>query len=640
MTYYYRVRGTNGSSFGAYSDVVSEVAPEFGWKFAQADGEAYDLGSAAVGNTVDISALWQNTPTAAPQFTLAGSGVTVDPDTGAVTATAEGTHDFEIDLVDANANSAEADWIARSTAPGVVWAHKFDSSSEATAFTTTVLPTDNAYNGIVPLVVEDPQMGSCLEHRTMGAMLTAPFTSGGSQMTIDDRTYWPDPAVLGNPYYFWITQPYPNHSATKNVFRVTALTPQGAGAVLTVQWRSEQGSFDSCNPVQQSYSVGAYLGNHSANWVRPFTALIAGENGLAVNDRAAATSTSPVPLRSKNTDNATYGVPMSGGLLEHGYYGHQSNITRWRNWTGWYSQSSLLIPRGPESPYASTHLQGSSARFNLWDGDEFYVQMRVKVDPRYAEYRNPDGDGADWGGGGMWNSKGYGFQTEQSAYHQLVVGYSVGDRFSIPSTPDRAMWALACHKAQKIVGANDYARPRDSAQAGSLWDVSPYYASRSTGFLPGTGCNTPDGVAGWEMPPGEWVTFLFHVKPGRSYVADSTVEVWYARTFHPQYNGTWSSGAAANKILSVTDFRNIYSNSDDGPYPDGAIQFGSPSWDEGGATGAMNEMDVLPGYSAMTLFRYLNYDLGAAKIHPKSYYLRYAQIIFSKQPIAAPPAGA
>ncbi|MCB1845001.1 MAG: hypothetical protein KDI09_18695, partial [Halioglobus sp.] len=101
-----------------------------------------------------------------------------------------------------NAGDAEADWIARSTAPGVVWCHDFRSAAEVNAFRWSVGyrggndPNNVQRPGVVNHITNDGITGGgCIElYRTAGSFSEgthwirpfAPMTAPGNGRNVDD----------------------------------------------------------------------------------------------------------------------------------------------------------------------------------------------------------------------------------------------------------------------------------------------------------------------------------------------------------------------------------------------------------------------------------------------------------------------
>ena len=494
------------------------------------------------------------------------------------------------------------DWIARSTGPGVVWAHNFEYDEEVD---NHLLSGSDTSTAVLPRRVVDESGIGCLEQVILGSTLAEPYAAGSPTMVISNTKFWPDPAVTG-PFYFMASEQIPN-VGRKNLFICTARS----GNVLTVSlYASPVSSVFVRDPVTnlqvaQSYAVGDYVGQESTSeWRRTFAALPAGENGKPTPDPAA---NGTVPLRSKLTGNAL-SVPRDNSLWQYGWYGHPSNQSIWANWTGWQGTSSL-VPRGIS--------QGADPRFRLWDGDEFWIQFRTRIDPDFwGEHVLPDPNGSD----GWWGRKFWALQSELSSLNQLVTGIAPSNRFSIPATRPNP-FSLNTYKASRVIGVSDYDRPSGTSyQKGSPWDVPPHYANLSSSFKPATGAPTPDGSAAWEYKDNEWITWLIRVKPGRSGVSETEIEVKFARTEDPAYSGDYTT------VLNVTDANITYSGSGDYPFPDGVFSYPE-----------VVTMNALPGYQAFGLMGYLNIAQTVSIPPPKaSYYIRMAQVIFSKQSIPAP----
>lgn len=492
--------------------------------------------------------------------------------------------------------AAPGDWAQRASGPSVVWAHNFESATEVSAHLLNVDATEIA--GPTTRVVDETGIG-CLQQIALGGTLASSYTAGGTTMVITDATYWPDPATYG-PFYFVASTAAPT-VGSKNLFQCTARS----GTTLTVaRYTGSLGSAFSASA--ENYPAGSYVGNDARDWRRTFAALPATENGKAIPDAAASGA---VPLRSK-TIGGPLSVPRDTSLWQYGWYGHPSNQATWANWTPWEG-ASTLTPRGVA--------QGVADRYRLWDGDEFWIQFRIKLDPRfYANHAQPDPTAET----NYWGRKGWAIQSEVSSLNQIVTGYGTSNRYGIPSTTANP-FSLATYKASRTIGVSDQStRTHASHQLGSPWDVAPKYADLSTSFQPSTGLPTPDGSTAWEMPDSEWVTFLLHVRPGRSNVSETVVEVDFARTEQVGYAGTYT------RLLTVTDGRIVYSGTGDYEFPDGPFAYP-----------AVTTMNALPGFQAFGLMGYFNISQTEAVPPPKaSYYVRMAQVIFSRAAIPAPAA--
>jgi hypothetical protein len=492
-----------------------------------------------------------------------------------------------------------ADWTTRSTAPGVVWSHGFDREEEVTAFARTADPMRTIWG--VRRVIDESGIPS-LEQIVVGGTLAASFAAGDPTITLVSNYLWPDPAVIGE-YYVMAFKKYPNATASKNLFRVTAIS----GNVISVTYDSSLVSGGLFATSAQHYSAGDYIGNEEMNqWIRTFSPLEAGDNGKLTDDPADGGA---IGIRSFR-ESGPNGVPREPDLWGYGTYMHPDNAAIWENWTPWRG-ATTLTPRGPQN--------GSELKHRLSDGSRFYLSFKHKVDPEFwANHTQPHV--ASVGGTNYWGRKTWAIINEASTFNELVAGISPSTIYSIAAT-NQSPFGLATNKAQAIVGLSDHdSRTHPSAQYGSPWHVEPWWADTTNTSLPATGAPTPDGSGAWEMRDGEFIDFYVTVEPGHSQVSDTKIKVEFARTEDPAYDGTWTT------LLDVTDAKIQFSALGDYVYPDGALSYPS-----------QYSMDILPGFSAFWFFGYLNiwqsWDLPPPK---HSYYNRIAQVIFSRQPIAPP----
>lgn len=213
---------------------------------------------------------------------------------------------------------------------------------------------------------------------------------------------------------------------------------------------------------------------------------------------------------------------------------------------------------------------------SLYDGQEYYLQARVKIDPNRIAGANGDIDV-----GKLF----YFTRTDRSATDQEIVVYSG-------------------HKT----GSNNYFSMYRSVGP-PLWGDPPGVAV--AGDQPGTQFGTVgDGVCRldnsggrlancWFWPPNEWVTLLWRIRNGtmtgslgsNTARSDTIIEVWAARFGQTSYIKIWSQ-------LNV-------------PLP----------------------FDVLWGHNALICSIYHN-----GENMPIQFYHRYDQLIFSKNFIPCPQA--
>jgi len=236
----------------------------------------------------------------------------------------------------------------------------------------------------------------------------------------------------------------------------------------------------------------------------------------------------------------------------------------------------------------------------------------MKVDPRFWRYHiHPTPTGSYPNDGLLWYRKVFAIQSEVSSLNQLVAQFGPSNRYQIPST-NPSPFTLATYKATKLITQPGTGQAGTSFQPGSQW--------ASTAITPSS--MSPAGSA-WEWIDNEWITFLIHVVPGRSGVAESKIEVSFARTDQPGYDGTYTP------LISTSTSTIVYSGSGDYDYPDGPF---TPS--------QVGRMDALPGFQSFGPMGFLNISQKADEPVPvHSYWIRYTQIIFSKQSIPAPSRG-
>lgn len=296
----------------------------------------------------------------------------------------------------------------------------------------------------------------------------------------------------------------------------------------TVRWRSDDGILPGCLEIFRAAG-----GDDPSNWWRPFSPLNASSTGRGFADPAASGTISlksftPIPDGSQ-TQN------WSGG----GYYGD------------------------------SSYHAGNPGQF---DGTEYYLQLRVKIDPNRIVGTN------DSGGKVMYLSS-----TTQSFVNQEVVTVSA--------------W-----KEPDFNGVNrDFFRMYRSGSGGLL--ISDGGGASVGGNQPGSQygsgiCNylsssNPLINNCWYWPLGEWVTLLYHVRLGTDDDPNTLLEVWFAEDGDTQYTRLWSQSNVPMPFTTGVPF----------------------------------------GHNAMIASGYMN---GTEASINTDFYHRYDQIIFSKNTIPCP----
>lgn len=273
-----------------------------------------------------------------------------------------------------------------------------------------------------------------------------------------------------------------------------------------------------------------YLNTDCQEWWRPFSPLAAPGNGKDQDDPGAG-----LPIRTW--------APSPGSGTTAG----------WTN--GWY-----LNPAN-----------------GTGDGTEFYLQVRVKMDPRRTQ-SSP----ANWDG--QVGKLCYLTTTHSSASAQEIVTYSGA-------------------YVNYAIGASNYFRMYSRAYTAiEYWDSlgRPGQQLGKDGSDYGTGVYCQIGDAAkrgycWKYSGG-WDTLLYRLRPGVAGQENQLIEVWAANPGDTAYTKIWS------EVYDVGGFSNTY--------PGGA--------------------PAPEGYNAVIFSSYVN---GYA--FPE-FWIKYAQVIFSKAFIPLP----
>jgi hypothetical protein len=433
----------SGSTAGVGAEVP--VGPE--WLIPVA---TYNLGTFAPGASIPLTGLYTangGTPyfTYVSGQTITGTSVTmtVDSADGDITApTTETTYTAIIDL--AASVSADADWTLRSTAAGVVWAHDFREANELSYFlqgqnlpssggTTDAGTTNPPVQPFLPYVRSETRFGSSkvLVSRCVGTTLSSGITAGQATVTVASAADFPDPTSQG---YFLLI----GDENTQEWVYVTGKS----GTTLTVV-RGRDGS------VARSFASGTPIGvAPTGKWTRPMSAFPATQNGKTSADIGIANG-----YQSRTWPFAS---TVAHGRYRGGYWGHSTYRTS-------YDASF------PVSPYTYAYTNPYTPPFlNCWEGTEFYLQFRMKVDA--ARFTAAPGK--------LFYLQNASGSTAQQLYFNVSPA-STGHRLNIATNGQ------------------------------------------------GSGQPALTPIA-WNIPDDTWVTYLIHMLPGRQGVAETTCEVFAA----------------------------------------------------------------------------------------------------------------
>ncbi len=268
------------------------------------------------------------------------------------------------------------------------------------------------------------------------------------------------------------------------------------------------------------------------HWWRPFSALSAPGNGRGSAD------------------------PAAGGQVQVQQYSPTDGGGQIYNWNrkGYYGHSSY-------------HGDG------VFDGTEYYLQMRVKMDPRRTT------EGNSQVGKLMWHTT-----TRATNTTQQLVPYSGGFPVAGVGQPNYL----------RIFGGGDHNPLEGKDTLGSRGNQP----GTEMGTVGDGRCYVNDSggrrVNCWAFSGG-WDTLLFHLVPGRQGVAETLIEVYAAHPGEKSYTKIWNM-VWANRYQYADEGSQYYAN----------------------------------GYNAITLANYQNGQQNSEFWH------RYDQIIFSRQMIPCP----
>lgn len=268
-----------------------------------------------------------------------------------------------------------------------------------------------------------------------------------------------------------------------------------------------------------------------SHWWRPLSPIVGTGNGRGADDPGASGTIPAQPYA------ATQGGSQVQQYGRRGYYGH-----------------------------ASYHAKDE------FDGTEYYLQLRIKADPRRTEAGNIQG------GKLMYQTI-----TDYSLTNQEIVTYS--GAFQPPGGAGKP-------NVFRMYGLGSFSPFEDGD---SLRRPGIQVGSERADYANGVYCQMQeDGVAGGSLDPcwrwsGGWDTVMYHLVPGRDGIKESYIEVFAAHEGEHAYTKIWDQ-----------IFTNVYDA-------------------------------MLPhGYNAIILSAYQN------GMRNSEFWHRYAQIIFSIEPIPCP----
>ena len=337
------------------------------------------------------------------------------------------------------------DWKNRISQPGVVWHHGFERPEEVDNF----LRESHAFFKILPdgrktanrsttfgvhdkihfahqVQDRNTASGFAVEIKVLGSRLAADITADQDYIDLVDASEFPDPAGDPNRYYWLSIHADANHLfyippgetvIRKGYKEVVGVTRKEGNRLFVVRSIPYAESASTGGTRAKAFLAGCPVGVDTAGgWERPLSALDGTTNGRGEDDPAASGT---LKVRSH--------APRDG-FKSFGYYSHP-----------WYVQH----------PEFNKLLQER-------DGEDFWIQWRLFIDPRRSDPDHP--------GGKLWFVIG----AQGGGLQQIVGSGPSGTRNRLRLYSD--------------LGTEDYGVP-----------------------------NT-----GMQWPLGEWFTCLMHVRPGLS----------------------------------------------------------------------------------------------------------------------------
>ena len=490
-------------------------------------GGTFDLDTIAFDAEGDPMAFTRTGGTAPGSVTVSSDGVLTVP-----AGLSDGTYVVRVGL-DQAAGTAEADWVTRSTAPGVVWAHSFDTATEVSRFDTDMAPSiypgevvsaswqAGAGAGGLPGFVRYRQPGNGPSYRIIAATYLGggitEFQTGSSlkansgapvahgYTTGDQISFQSMSGGLWNRLNRTFGKSGGQQFSSNGIF-LTVTAPDK----FTIPLDSSTWGTYTVTPGGRCkrWSIGI------GSWNRPLSPIVAGDNGKATADHA-----------------------KGGTMTRRNWAGTRLAASAWN--TGHYSHAD----------YHSTSPGYTAADF---DGSEYYLQYRVRFSAgRFRTLDQP--------GGKLIMHSGVSGDVDH-LIEQAIPYYRYAEDGSTPPWDesrtlfgtDPAITARPQLYATKWAFATVSSPPAGFPAPNNFQtDAYPntcYYVSlapNSGGLGQGSGYN-----ACWWWPEEQWVTVLMRVKFGKQNTPaqfmdetgtqDMTIEMWVAKQGETQYTKIFS----------------------------------------------------------------------------------------------------
>lgn len=489
---------------------------------------------------------------------------------------------------------ALADWQRRSRAPGVLFAHGFESEAELTSF----LRKPGTSN---PLRVVQTDIGPAMRAMTMGTTIVGDVPAGAQR----DLQWWQVANAAHLPQSAPPYELYVGKSNCVEVVEVQKLDLPGNRVLVKRRLTNDGIKIDGT-----SYPVGTappYPGDgtwrigvdSTGLWVRPLAALRAAglPADIGTTNGAARKVRAWPPAGTKDGQPHLY--------FREGYWGHrsywdpQAGAAEYRNW----------LPRDNAG-------RRDGVRAEAFEGDELWIQFRARISRDKLEPGQPQtkmlfiqtctGSGS---GQFFWTSGPKNRDTRPGDEGSILIGMT--------SYADKAAPAGGVLSMPQGYGLGKSKPP-------AAWQYPASFPEcRWQGY-------TKKSPECWRFPPDEWVTYLLHFKFGRDNAplneeGASTSKLrgpWPSET-DPAYRTTFQLFVARQgeaEYTRITDYDAFTWFFGDQKFQAG-YYFYNP-----------------PGLNALWLGAPGNLYIGSGSIAPppRPNWIDYTQVIVSRRPIAAP----
>jgi hypothetical protein len=493
----------------------------------------------------------------------------------------------------ASGANALADWQRRSRAPGVLFAHAFESEAELTGF----VRKPGAAN---PLRIVQTDIGPALRGMTMGTTIVADVPACGQ----GELQWW---QVANTAHLPQSAPPYRLYVGKRKLGCVEEVEVQQVDKLRNRVLLKRRVADDGIKIDGQVYKSGTappYRGDGSWRigidstglWVRPLAAL-----------RAAG-----LPPDIGITNGAARKARVWPDERPHlnfreGYWGHRSywdpqhGAAEYRNW----------LPRDNAG-------RRGGVRAEAFEGDELWIQFRARISRDRLEPDQP---------------------RTKMLFIQTCTGSGSG-QFFWTAGPNKDDTSSEDEEGSMLIGRTSYADR--AAPAGGVLSVpqghglgksvppKAWQDPRSFPECRWQGHSKKKAPECWRFPADEWVTYLLHFKFGRDNApvnekGKSTSKLrgpWPAET-DPAYRTTFQLYVARQgqaEYTTITDYDAFTWFFGDQKFQAG-YYFYNP-----------------PGLNALWLGAPGNQYLGSGSVAPppRPNWIDYTQVIVSRQRIALP----